>query len=395
MSRSKGGALAPRSTAFVLGSLMLSSISLQAPERTDAEILHAVAASPGAPGRLVMATYNVWGFPDWLSPAPDERYGWIRDELRDLAPDVVALQEVWTDAALAAVPDGAGWSRVRGSLESVPLHENGLVTATRLRVLDAASHHFVHEAGRTSLFTSKGALFTALALPGGGVAHVWNTHLHSGDDPRDDAVRLLQVEELIGWMAAAAGPMGDPASPRVVCLLGDLNCVPGSAPFERLAGWLARRGHLGASTGLPPTYDPPHNPWSVPESPKALDHGLVASPALAAFRAERILDRGDARLDGRPLSDHFGVRIVFEVTPSNGAAAAAVTPEGAPETPERSPGDVGRPAPPSFWALWALWALSAPSAPSKLSALHLGEPSRGGRPRPRTGGRVAEPVGRP
>jgi len=297
--------------------LLLGTLRLDPPERTDAVVLEgSTSARPLAARReLSLVTYNVWGLPAWLSPAPEARYALVADALSALEPDVVALQEVWCDAALRAVPGGAEWSVVRGRRERRLGSQNGLVTATRHRVLEAASFHFRHEAGPGALVNGKGALFAAIELPDGRVGHVWNTHLHA--QLADERIRVLQVEELIGWMADALRAWRERADGRepFVCVLGDLNCVPGSAPFRRLVAWLERSGTVAASTGLAPTYDGTLDAWATDEEPRAIDHGLVAGPPVRGFRADRVLAAPHPALGGRHLSDHLGARIRFAWAP--------------------------------------------------------------------------------
>ena len=42
-------------------------------------------------------TYNVWGLPELLAPEREVRFRTIAEQLQDVKPDVVILQEVWFD----------------------------------------------------------------------------------------------------------------------------------------------------------------------------------------------------------------------------------------------------------------------------------------------------------
>ncbi len=154
--------------------------------------------------------------------------------IADLAPDVVALQEV-----------DVGRARTGG-------HDQAAVIARALRM----DHHFhpaLHAEGerygdailtphparlvragalpghpRRLGLEPRGALWVEVAL-GGRRLQVLNTHLGlTGGE------RLAQVEALLGpdWL-------GNPACREPAVLLGDLNATPWSRSYRRLAGRLA------------------------------------------------------------------------------------------------------------------------------------------------------------
>ncbi len=313
LTRAGSDPLRSRTVTLGFGALLLASAFLQPGERVRAVVHAAPAVAPRAPGaqRLELVTYNVWGLPDWMTAAPRARFALIRERLLALAPDVVALQEVWTDAARSCVPDGGPWSVVRGDGEWFLPHKSGLVTATRHRVLEAASYHFRAESGPTALVTAKGALRTTIELADGRVGIVWNTHMQAGVDA--EPTRRRQALELIGWMEEALERWNadHPDRPAFVTLLGDLNSAPESPAFELLRSWFASHGAGLTSHALPPTYDCTANDWAVAEEPRAIDHGMVAATAVERFRAERLLVDREQRAGGRHLSDHWAARIAF------------------------------------------------------------------------------------
>lgn len=290
-------------------SLWLGLHATRAPERSAAHILHGRPTAPQSERELSLATYNIWGLHRFWGRAPEQRYRLIGESLERAADDVVALQEVWCAAAQAALPRGAEWSVVRGSLEGQWGKQSGLVTATRHRVLEARSYHFRREAGASALLSSKGALYTAIELASGSVALVWNTHMQSGETR--DAVRVEQVRELLGWIERERTDWGrrHPGGEAFVCVLGDFNCTFESEPFRLLQAGLARCGALRTSAGGSPTYDHLDNAWAVREAPKEIDYVCAAGRIAGTARAERIFDRRRARLGQRYLSDHFGVRM--------------------------------------------------------------------------------------
>src|SRR5712675_2003614 len=53
---------------------------------------------------LRIVSFNVWGLPGWMNGASADRYPRIAQQLEQLQPDLVLLQEVWTRKARAASP---------------------------------------------------------------------------------------------------------------------------------------------------------------------------------------------------------------------------------------------------------------------------------------------------
>jgi endonuclease/exonuclease/phosphatase family metal-dependent hydrolase len=165
---------------------------------------------------------------------------------------------------------------------------------SRHPVVAVSTHQFVGCEGLESM-VGKGALRTVLALPGGQRLAVWNVHLQSGTAGE---VRLRQLDELCGWIAAA----GDEA--RLV--VGDFNCGPGSGEWPTFVHKLGAVGVELASAGQC-TYDCSLNPCAANEPAAAIDHVFVdravpAGPA-ASWRIH------DQPTEGTFLSDHFGVAV--------------------------------------------------------------------------------------
>src|SRR5690348_6948823 len=46
---------------------------------------------------LRLVTYNIWGLPSWMTGARQGRYPRIARELKRLEPDLILLQEAWTE----------------------------------------------------------------------------------------------------------------------------------------------------------------------------------------------------------------------------------------------------------------------------------------------------------
>jgi endonuclease/exonuclease/phosphatase family metal-dependent hydrolase len=149
-----------------------------------------------------------------------------------------------------------------------------------------------------STVNARGALYAKLASAvGEGPLHVFGAHLSPGGPEQ-----VPQVEQLLSFIHDTAG--NEPA-----LLLGDLNLVPGSALFGRIAraGFDEGQAHEGRNTYnsqalLGGTFAGPG--WR-------LDHVLLRG-INAALRTQRILDE-PVRLNvaGREvlsmLSDHAGL----------------------------------------------------------------------------------------
>ncbi|MBL9077851.1 MAG: endonuclease/exonuclease/phosphatase family protein [Planctomycetes bacterium] len=242
---------------------------------------------------LRLRTLNVFALPWPLAPAAESRCARIADSLRDGGVDVLALQEVWTEAAAAA------FARI-GYHRACPAGETGLVGGTGLLTLSlhpvrsAELRHFSAAAG-VERVVAKGALRTVIALPDRDL-DVWNLHLQSG--VADGPVRGRQIDELLGWLA-------EHATVPFAAVVGDFNCAPGDPEFVCLRDGLAALGFRHAPCGLP-TYDHVSNPLAEVQPPAEIDHVFVR--VEAPLHGDRVHDAPDPV---GPVSDHYGVEIVL------------------------------------------------------------------------------------
>jgi endonuclease/exonuclease/phosphatase family metal-dependent hydrolase len=193
------------------------------------------------PGRLRIATLNLLYYPQGDRWA--ERRPLVEAELRAIAPDVVALQEVNRlidqDRALAAAVPRRRYVVVRAS-ETVraryPRHWGGVVSL----VSPAAGEILDHEVLRLTYLRVVQAI--RLRGPGGRTLRWLNTHLHHPDGPPGYVARLNQVRTILGWLA-------DLPPAAVEVLAGDLNASPDEPAIAELrqAGFIsafeARHGH--------------------------------------------------------------------------------------------------------------------------------------------------------
>ena len=225
--------------------------------------------------------------------------------IADLAPDVVALQEV-----------DVGRARTGG-------HDQAAVIARALRM----DHHFhpaLHAEGerygdailtphparlvragalpghpRRLGLEPRGALWVEVAL-GGRRLQVLNTHLGlTGGE------RLAQVEALLGpdWL-------GNPACREPAVLLGDLNATPWSRSYRRLAGRLADARRL-SQTGR--TRSGATFPTRLPLL--RIDHAFVSS----GIRVGRMGPVGGGL--ARVASDHRPLLVEIALDPAVGEPA--------------------------------------------------------------------------
>lgn len=223
----------------------------------------------------------------------------LTDQLRELAPDIIGLQELrrwpsqgeWIarhakDPAIGAFSLDSAW---KGGWWKWAYE--GIGTLALLPVVGR---------DRLRLGNERVALRTTHRLPGGGELDFYNTHLHH--PPRASEARQRQVARLSAWMA------GRREVPHI--LVGDLNANPGSAEIESLRGHL-RSAMVLANGAEPERTFPAPSSLAWHDAGHCLDYILV-SEGIAVRSARVAFDQvaeGDDRLSP---SDHFG--LVAEIT---------------------------------------------------------------------------------
>jgi endonuclease/exonuclease/phosphatase family metal-dependent hydrolase len=248
-------------------------------------------------------TWNVW----WRFGAEwRERQARILATLRELAPDVVGLQESWVDGAASQAAElgaelGLHAATATPSLPPAPESsdgvELGVALLSRWPVLDVA---------RVPLPAARRpyapvSLVATLDHPDGPLRAVVSC-IEFETDYRDD--QLAQSSALAALLA-------DPAyeGPNPVLLMADLNAEPGSAEIERLAAvavdaWSAGGGAADAVTLSRRT------PWAPVEATRLIDQRIdwvFARPGTRPLVVERAFLAGDEPVDGLFPSDHFAV----------------------------------------------------------------------------------------
>ena len=263
------------------------------------------------PGRIRVVTVNVLSsrFADGPS-----RLAVIRDELRRLDPDVVALQEVRLAGDTDEAADLLGPAYHLAPHPAVAADGTAAVLASRwpysrvhARDLDVTP--------RARAFTWGGVVVVELEVPGLGpllVAHhkpCWQLDLE-----RERELQAVATAELVDGLVRDR--------PAHAVLLGDLDATPDAASIRFLTGRQSLEG-LSVSyhdawesahpSGDGTTFDPVNPLVAAGDMPlvrpRRIDYVLVRGtghgPTLRVEGCEHAVTGGGA--GGRPVSDHLGV----------------------------------------------------------------------------------------
>ncbi|WP_437774342.1 endonuclease/exonuclease/phosphatase family protein [Sorangium sp. So ce1097] len=263
---------------------------------------------PGVAARNVLRvlTLNIWNRHDpW-----EARLGLIRKGVRELAPDVVGLQEVmWYEGRSLAdsIAEGLGYEVAFGAAHDLGggvLFGNAVLSRWPV----ARSQAFPLPTGETD--EKRSILFAELASPHG-VLPFFVTHLnwkfHHG------AVREAQVAA-VAEIVMREAPMEGP--PPVV--VGDFNAQPEATEIRFMKGLHALNqksvyfADTFDQTGKGPgfTFDPVRNPFAAVtnEYPRRIDYIFVRGPDKQG-RGKPLSSRVvfEEVEDGVAASDHYGV----------------------------------------------------------------------------------------
>ncbi|MBJ71579.1 MAG: hypothetical protein CMN31_09590 [Sandaracinus sp.] len=275
--------------------------------------------------RLRVATLNVWNKSGpWL-----DRRTLIREQLEELAPDIVGLQEILElrvgDNAMNQADEllPEGFHRAYGASHEmsgswVPegqhlLFGNALLSRFPIRA------HFVHPLPGEDLSDQKRTLLHAVLETPFGVLDVFVTHLNWKLE--EGWIRERQVKEIARLIGEKA--RDDGRSPPL--LMGDLNAEPQSDEIRYLGGYTrlgeertVRFTDVWSYGGVGPghTFDTIRNRFAgqYPEPPRRIDYIFVRGPAHDG-RGRPMRPRIWAHRDENEIfpSDHFGVACDFAV----------------------------------------------------------------------------------
>ncbi len=266
------------------------------------------------PATLSVLTYNTHGLPGWIAgDAPERRIPAIGRRLARY--DVALIQEDF--AHHAALREAAQLPVVlRGGASRMPwcpvCSGDGLTFLAGLvreAVLAAKSTAFPTCAGwlggANDCLATKGFQRVRLALPGGGVLDLVNTHLDAGTDEADRAARRVQLATLAANLRREAGE-------GALILGGDLNLDADDPDDSALLE--AFRAELGLSDSGARAR--PDVGW------RRLDYLLYRSGSdLGLEVMEAGEDAGFAQ-EGAPLSDHPALFARFRVRPAPSLSAS-------------------------------------------------------------------------
>ena len=268
--------------------------------------------------RLRALTLNVWGLPFGLARHHDARMRAIGEGFGRWQADIIALQEVWTDAArqiLVAAGRRAGypalWHR------EAAFGGSGLMVLSRFPI---SARHFTRyrlaglpqRPSHGDYFSGKGFVNLELATALGPI-HLVDTHLHanySGPDERDEyrGIRAGQAIELAAAVRRIQGP---------VLALGDFNTREGEAAYAILRDVGGLRDVAASLDRRQATCIAPH-PYRPAHAGEArIDLILARGGVDLAVRdvsIERVFDEPlDFAGEAGAYSDHAGVLAEFEL----------------------------------------------------------------------------------
>ena len=268
--------------------------------------------------QLRVLTYNIWGLPSPKAHAT-WRYGEIAKRLG--AYDVIAFEEAWssnTDVVwqIPTHPYHAFGGQVHGMGGA-----SGLILASKYPIVESHFLGFTICAGWECL-AKKGVLMTRIQISPGLQVDFYMTHLNAWDE--HELIRSSQIMELVGMI-------NDYSLDNPIVIMGDLNAGFRSNNYWELLGGVGalRDSYLDyVSTLHSPTqeqvdgysFDVVKNPWAATElseekTPQRLDYIFYRDSAVARLRVrESKLVFTEPVQGNKPLSDHYGLTTVFDVS---------------------------------------------------------------------------------
>lgn len=256
--------------------------------------------------RIRLATINLLYYPQgdrWK-----ERRPLVEAELRDLAPDVIGLQEVNRsidqDHALAASAGLAFGYQVYRASNTIrpryPRHWDGVV----LLVRGAAGTVRFHEVRRLTHLRVVQAI--GIQLPDASTLTVANTHLHHPDGPPGHVPRLRQVRDVLAFLDEL------PATDATV-LGGDLNGLPDEPSLRLLFEAGFRSATREAGLGDPGTFGSGLVAPTIYRGPRFCIDYLLVRGSARVVTASLAFDQPSANDPGLYPSDHLGLTADLEV----------------------------------------------------------------------------------
>lgn len=348
----------PMKIVLALGSLALlgGCMSLPAERTVSCANARQPAITTSADGRTALThvdvlTYNIEGLP-W--PARRNRSPFLREIGQRLAafraqgnaPDIIVFQEVFTSAAARAIVDSGypsiasgphrrsrqapniegdlpGRRKIRKGEIRPNFLPSGLVIATEYPII--ASNYAPFARGSCAGFdclSNKGMLFAQVAIPGvPGTIDVFTTHMQSrrasGVEPkRFHAAHARQTAEL----SAFARANGDLSAPTIIA--GDFNMRNNVETRQYVFARKIPLESVHRFCQLRPDECEVRQDWPYEDQWRRVqDKQMFLSGDTVQIRPIRAEGMFDGSPSGPVLSDHYGFRVVFELSwPVNGPA---------------------------------------------------------------------------
>ncbi|MCL1501737.1 endonuclease/exonuclease/phosphatase family protein [Xanthomonas nasturtii] len=259
------------------------------------------AAGPGVPAReITLVTLNLHhDREDW--PA---RRAFIAKQLRQLAPDVIALQEVIerrgsVDNQAAWLARKLGYAVIFVSVDPVGAPKRyGNALLSRRKVLAR------HERLLQPLDDYRVAAHLQVDVDGQPL-NVYVTHLNERADARGTATRTRQVADLLEFIASTSAQ-------APVVIAGDFNTAADTLDLEAL-----RKGYGDSYGSVHRNSDATVSTLNmhVFDKPARIDHVFFQQSRLLAREARILFDTPYA--EGRWASDHYGVWVRLQLAPES------------------------------------------------------------------------------
>jgi endonuclease/exonuclease/phosphatase family metal-dependent hydrolase len=271
-------------------------------------LLTLIPYSALAGGSLCLQTFNVYG-PAYASGTVS-RLGRTGEALAQEGCDFVQLQELWKETQFRILSKklpgrDARWAdhlRQDRALTGLGTFVNGRITAARSEIFRANNGDGILDRVRGLSGVQKG--FTVIGAEAGAGFSVYlvNAHTH----PTDEPTRIAQMLQLTASLYEEASLAEKP-----LLFTADLNATPGGLEYAMLRDLLLfRDGYAEAhgAYGTECTYCA-DNPYSWSSQDRVIDFTLYRPAPRASLHPSRSVINLTG--EGRPLSDHYGVRTDF------------------------------------------------------------------------------------
>lgn len=275
---------------------------------SPAGLSRAGAMSAHAAATLDFLTYNTWGKPGILGTDKKPRFEAIGPAIQPY--QVVGLQETFTDYT-KLVLESAKFPYINRMDKGGFLKLNaGLTTLSKFKFVSTDFVEF-KQAGHADRFARKGVMFTRLEVPELGEVDVYNTHYQAQEGY--EKIRMYDNGVLADFVKKH-----DKGNPTF--LMGDFNSTPNSPEFQDLMAKMpGLRDSFGEKNpGVPGyTIDPVNTNVPKTDPRQRIDFIFVLPNDRFDIHVDTMELAMNQPVDGRFMSDHFGMHGKFTITPKN------------------------------------------------------------------------------